>query len=235
MCKITVLMSVKNGERFITDCMDSVLNQTFTDFEFLIFDDDSSDGTVEILKGYQDGRIKIFTETAGYVGNLNKGIEISKGRYIAKMDHDDIMDTTKLAIQFELMENMDIDVCATWIYNFGEGVAEPYMVGSINGYIEDPITFLSLGNNISHPSVMLKKEFLIKNHLKYEDYFPADDYKLWFEIAKKGGKFYMVPKPLLSYRFSFYQSGTILVREQNRIAASIRQEIKAYLQGHSTK
>lgn len=230
MCKISVIMTVKNGERDIRECLNSVLHQSFGDFEFLIFDDHSTDTTVNIISNFPDSRIKLFTDSRGYVGNLNRGISLSQGKYIAKMDHDDIMDHEKFRIQYEVMEHNDVDVCATWIYHFGEGVPEPYIQGNISGFINNPLQYLSYGNNISHPSVMMRKEFLEKNGIRYQDYFPADDYKLWFDIARKGGKFYMVPQPLLSYRLSLYQSGTVLVQEQRQKGALVQKEIREYLQ-----
>lgn len=235
MCRITVLMTVKNGEKHLAKCMESVLSQTFTDFEFLIFDDGSVDSTLKILNSYNDDRITIFTDTTGYIDNLNRGIKIANGKYIVRMDHDDIMFLEKIAIQFELMENHDIDVCGTAVYLFGEERDAPELEILEAGFIEDPIFALKTVNYIHHSTTMLRKEFLIKNNLKYEDYFPADDYKLWFEIAKMNGKFYMVPQPLLFYRVWRGQSGTVYAVESGRQIDAVQEEIQEYLNAESKK
>lgn len=230
MCRISVVMTVKNGEIDLVECIESVLNQTFNDFEFLIFDDASTDDTVKIIKSYQDSRIQLFKETAGYTGNLNKGIEISRGLYIARMDHDDIMDPAKFATQIEVMENIEVDVCATWVYLFGDDLKEMNIKRDLTGLIENPLNYLRIGNYLTHSSIMIRKEFLIRNGINYEDYFPADDYKLWFEIAKRKGKFYTIPKPLLYYRLSTYQSGNVYAKKQFEKASLVRKEIEEYLQ-----
>ena len=96
MPEITVLMPVRNGERYIKESIDSVLNQTLTDFEFLIIDDGSTDRTVEIIQGYTDKRIRLVRKEHQFIQNLNEGLELASGSYIARMDADDIMEDYKL-------------------------------------------------------------------------------------------------------------------------------------------
>ena len=93
MPEITVLMPVRNGEQYIKEAIDSVLNQTLTDFEFLIIDDGSTDRTVEIIQGYTDKRIRLIRKEHQFIQNLNEGLELASGSYIARMDADDIMHT----------------------------------------------------------------------------------------------------------------------------------------------
>lgn len=228
MCKISVVMPVKNGENFLSESMDSVLNQTFTDFEFLIFEDNSSDDTLEILKSYKDDRIKIFTDTGGYIANVNRGIKLSKGAYIARIDHDDIMDHEKLEIQYEIMENHGIDVCSTWVYLFGERVSKR-LESFENGFVKDPLQSLSTVNYMHHSTTMVRREFLIKHNIEYEDWWPAEDYKFWVEIAKRNGKFYMIPKPLVSYRLSPTQGGNVFAKECVEKVALIQKQIQEHL------
>ena len=83
MPEITVLMPVRNGERYIKESIDSVLNQTLTDFEFLIIDDGSTDRTVEIIQGYTDKRIRLVRKEHQFIQNLNEGLELASGSYIA--------------------------------------------------------------------------------------------------------------------------------------------------------
>ena len=110
MPEITVLMPVRNGERYIKESIDSVLNQTLTDFEFLIIDDGSTDRTVEIIQGYTDKRIRLVRKEHQFIQNLNEGLELASGSYIARMDADAIMHTERLRIQLKRMKkNPDIN------------------------------------------------------------------------------------------------------------------------------
>lgn len=120
MPEITVLMPVRNGERYIKESIDSVLNQTLTDFEFLIIDDGSTDRTVEIIQGYTDKRIRLVRKEHQFIQNLNEGLELASGSYIARMDADDIMHTERLRIQLKRMKkNPDITVCGTYKQEYG--------------------------------------------------------------------------------------------------------------------
>lgn len=224
-------MTVKNGEQHIPNCIESILNQTFSDFEFLIFDDFSSDKTVDIVSNYRekDSRIHLFSDSRGYIGNLNRGIEISKGQYIARMDHDDIMDQTKFARQLEIMENTDTDVCGTWVLLFGEKYPNPMLEPSEAGFVQDPLYAFSTVNYMHNSTSMIRKEFIINHNLRYEPYFPAEDYKFWIEIAKRKGKFYMIPEPLLFYRISQNQSGTVYAEESRRQTVIVQKEIQEYM------
>ena len=90
--KISVLMPVYNSELYIKEAIDSILNQTFTDFEFIIIDDASTDKSVEIIQSYTDSRIQLIVKShnSGYTNSLNHGLTIARGDYIARMDSDDI-------------------------------------------------------------------------------------------------------------------------------------------------
>lgn len=229
MPKISVLLPIKNGAIHLHECMDSILNQTFRDFELLIFDDDSHDKTLEIINSYKDHRIIIYSGKDGFVANLNKGLEVSKGEYIARMDADDIMNPIRLETQLERMEALKIDVCASWLRMFGRYTETYIKTYDLTGILKDPLPELAKKNCFAHPSVMMRKEFLIKNNLRYEDYPFTEDYKLWFEIAKKGGVFYVEPQTLLSYRVSSAQVSIANESEMVKEAAKVQHEIEFFL------
>jgi glycosyltransferase involved in cell wall biosynthesis len=125
----------------------------------------------------------------GFITNLNKGIEYSRSKYIARMDADDIMDPLRLEIQLERMENLRIDVCASWLKMFGAYTKTYIKTYGLHGFVDNPLAELVQINCIAHPSIMIRRSFLIENKLQYENYPFVEDYKLWFEIAKKGGAF----------------------------------------------
>ncbi|TNE70794.1 glycosyltransferase family 2 protein, partial [bacterium] len=115
---ITCLMSVYNGEEFLREAMDSILDQTYTNFEFLIINDGSTDDTVPIIESYDDPRIRLIHNEVniGLTKSLNKGIGLAKGEYIARMDADDISLPERFERQIEVLLNSKIDICGTQGY-----------------------------------------------------------------------------------------------------------------------
>jgi len=114
--KVTVLMPVYNGEKYLNEAIDSILGQTFKDFKFLIINDGSTDGTADILKSYKDSRIKVTNneKNIGLTKSLNKGLKMAKSEYIARMDADDISLPTRLQKQVEFMDSHPkVGVCGT--------------------------------------------------------------------------------------------------------------------------
>ncbi|MDQ3072975.1 MAG: glycosyltransferase family 2 protein, partial [Bacteroidota bacterium] len=114
---VTVLTSVYNGEEYLREAIESILNQSFTDYEFLIVNDGSTDKTAEILAGYFDPRIRIIhnNKNKGLSFSLNSGLEASFGVYVARQDADDISLRDRLRKQVDFMEkNPQIHVCGTW-------------------------------------------------------------------------------------------------------------------------
>jgi len=229
MNKISVLLPVKNGEKFLNQAIDSILNQTYTDFELLIIDDNSTDRTLEILNSYQDQRIKIILSDEGFIPNLNRGIEIADCQYIARMDADDIMNPIRLETQLQIMEDLHVDVCCSYLNVFEAGKKSFILDHGLQGLIDKPLEKLAKDNFVPHPSVMMRKEFLIKHNLRYVNYPHAEDYKLWCEIAKKDGKFYIEPTPLLSYRIGNHQVTKRFVEEQEYQTVRIQHEMNEYL------
>ena len=107
---ISICIPMYNAARFIKDCIDSVLSQSFQDLELLIVDDGSTDNSCDIVNSVRDNRIRLIRNQHDYVGSLNKLLDEAKGKYIARMDADDVMYPNRLAIQYEYMENHpDVD------------------------------------------------------------------------------------------------------------------------------
>ena len=230
MPEITVLMPVRNGEKYIKESIDSVLNQTLTDFEFLIIDDGSTDRTVEIIQGYTDKRIRLVRKEHQFIQNLNEGLELASGSYIARMDADDIMHTERLRIQLKRMKkNPDITVCGTWAKIFSDKGNERKISHLGYGIIHEPVLELLKYNMLLHPSVMIKKEFLLNHHIEYQNYPCVEDYKLWFDIAKSGGILFVEPQELLMFRRSDTQVTVTKKEEMSLGSIHLRKEILLYL------
>lgn len=228
---VSIVIPVYNGEKYINECINSIVNQDYGCFELIIIDDFSTDNSLLVLYSISktDKRIRVYSNThKGIVYALNLGIQYSKGKYIIRMDIDDIMHNTRLTEQIDFMENnKNIIVCSSWATAFGKS---EYPIKGYAGYIDNALARLLYGNYIIHPSVIIRKDFLIKNKIYYNDNYPyAEDYKLWFDIARNGGGFYTLPKELIFYRLSDTQSSVRFNKIQSDSALAIKNEILDYL------
>ena len=230
MPEITILMPVRNGEKYIKESIDSILKQTFTDFELLIMDDGSTDRTVERIERYTDERIRLIRRKHNFIRNLNEGLELALGAYIARMDADDIMHTERLRIQLKRMKkNPNITVCGTWAKIFSDKGNERNVFHFGHEIICEPVLELLKYNMLLHPSVMVKKEFLFNHHIKYQNYPYVEDYKLWLDIAKAGGILFVEPQELMMLRRSDTQVTVTKKEEMFLGSIRLRKEILLYL------
>ncbi|MEM0575269.1 glycosyltransferase family 2 protein [Flavobacterium polysaccharolyticum] len=196
--KVTVLMPVYNCELYIKEAIDSILNQTFTDFEFLIIDDASTDKTVSIVKEYNDCRIELIEKpvNTGYTNSLNYGLKVAKGEYIARMDGDDISLPNRFEKQIAFLDaNPEVVLCGTAVKVIDSDRVIRYP--EFNDYIK--LEFLSQ-NCIVHPSVMIRKSILDFYSISYDtNKEPAEDYNLWVKLLNYGN-LYNIQEVLLYYR-----------------------------------
>lgn len=196
--KITVLMPVFNCELYIREAIDSVLIQSYSDFELLIIDDASTDQTVSIIKKYDDSRIQLIEKplNTGYTNSLNYGLTIAKGKYIARMDGDDISLPERFAKQVAFLDaNPEVVLCGTSYKILGNdkhiSMPESHEAIKLN---------LLKGNCIAHPSVMLRKKVLNEFSIVYDTTKePSEDYDLWVRMLSIG-KLHNLQDILLEYR-----------------------------------
>lgn len=198
--KVSVLMCVYNCEKYLREAMDSVLSQTFNDFEFIIINDGSTDNSKSILESYSDRRIRLFNNSnKGLTKSLNEGIGYSRGEYIARMDADDISFSERLKKQVDFLEsNKDVAMCGTWaefINTRGEYITDYKTPVSDSDILKE----LIFHNPFVHPSVMIRKEIFEKVGLYDENFRFAQDYELWTRIVTKY-KTTNIPEKLLKYR-----------------------------------
>ena len=200
MPKISVVMPTYNAEKYLKEAMDSVLSQTFSDFEFLIVDDNSTDATRSIINSYNDERIKLIEgECKGIAAALNKGIKAACGEYIARMDADDISLPERFETQVSFMDkHVDTGVCGTVTYKFGEEVDS--IVEQLPENDVDIKTNLLFNVPLIHPTVMFRKSVLHEDSILYDqDYFCAEDYDLFLRLIPYT-KFYNIQEPLVKRR-----------------------------------
>jgi len=182
--EVSVIMSVYNGEKYLGEAIESILTQGYKNFEFIIINDASTDKSPEIVNSYEDSRIKLIhnEKNLGLTASLIKGISLSQGRYIARMDCDDISLPERLKKQIEFMnENPHIGVCGTWTVSEGEEkIVKKYLTNS-----EAIKCHLFFYNSLCHPSVMINKNLLLQNKLNYNpEYLCSQDYELWIRCAR---------------------------------------------------
>ena len=201
--KISVIMPVYNGEKFLREAIESILNQTYSDFEFIIANDGSTDKTLDIIIEYQevDPRIVILKgEKQGLVKTLNDAIQISKGDYIARMDADDISFSRRFEKQIELIEKEKLDICGCHYLLINESGK---CLDTVLTPIDDNglILYLAIGVPFAHGSVMFRKDFMLTNNLRYGQGVKfAEDKALWIAMYKNSAKFSNVNEILFKYR-----------------------------------
>ena len=192
MSEISVVMPTYNAESYVAEAIESVLQQSFDDFEFIIVDDGSKDDTLSIIRSYTDKRIRLIENQHDFIGSLNMGLQAAHGKYIARMDADDKMHADRLRIQHAIMEEEPgITVCSSWVSFFGEKVSGGVTSSLGSGILDFPLLHFLKENIIIHPTIMMRTDFLRIHSLQYEGYNCGEDYKLWMEIAKLGGTFYI--------------------------------------------
>ena len=199
--RVTVLMPVYNGEKYLKIAIESILNQTFKNFEFLIINDGSTDRTDQIIKSFNDSRIIYIKNehNLGIVKTLNKGLGLIKSEYIVRMDADDISYPKRIEYQVSFMDkNPRIAISGTDILRFDEaGKRGRTRVLTDSKSIRTQLLFQ---NALMHPTVIIRSSILIEGNYYYKDNFKAcEDHALWLEISKLH-EITNISKVLLDYR-----------------------------------
>src|SRR5688500_18170797 len=183
--KVSVVMPVYNTARYLRESIESILNQTFSDFEFLIIDDASTDESVAIVRSYSDKRIKLIQKpiNTGYTESLNMAIDLAKGKYIARMDSDDLSLNDRFEKQYRYMEQ----------YPEVLVLGGSYQILGTNDIVSLPVTHqeaavVSLMHVlVAHPTVFIRKQLFDQYNVRYEKkYEPAEDYGLWTKVDDIG-------------------------------------------------
>ncbi|MBR1754842.1 glycosyltransferase [bacterium] len=185
MPKVTVLMSVYNTEEnFLREAIESILNQTFKDFEFLIINDGSTNNAEEIIKSYNDSRIRyvLNEKNLRLIASLNKGLDLAQGEYIARFDSDDISRPERLEKQVKFMDDHpSVGLLGTQYQSFPKKRISDGLTD--NKLIKESLLVQS--NQLGHPTVMMRTSVLREHNLKYDkDALHVEDYKLWLDMSE---------------------------------------------------
>lgn len=208
--KISVVMSVYNSSAFVAEAIESVLQQSFSDFEFIIINDGSSDNSEAIITSFKDKRINYIVNEGnkGLIYSLNRGISVAKGQYIARMDADDVCDKTRFQKQInEFEKDPQLVICGSFIKTFGGG--KETFVDYMPTSQEEIISSIFFTCPFAHPSVMIKKESLMKlDNIYREEFKHSEDYDLWSRLVFTGNC-KNIPEFLLNYRVHSAQVSTV--------------------------
>lgn len=219
--KVTILMPVYNGEKYLKTAIESILSQTFADFEFLIIDDGSTDSSLETIKSFNDFRIKLVQneKNLGLIHTLNRGFGLCTGEYIARMDSDDISMPYRLEKQVKFLdENKDTAVCGSLIKTFGNVNSSVFRYPEYHEAVKSTLLFKCA---VAHPSIMLRKS-VIQGLYFDSSYKHAEDYELWTRLSENSG-FFNIQEVLLHYRMHSDQVSQAFYEEQKISAKKIMQ------------
>lgn len=217
---ISVIMPVYNGEKYLKEAIDSILNQTFTDFEFIILNDGSTDKTEDIVLGYDTPRIRYVKNEINLKisKTLNKGIALAKGKYIARMDADDISLPERFEKQVKFMDdNLDIGVSGTWLQTFGDSCS----IWSPPESHEEIIIDMLFRSPLMHPTVFIRKKILLSmNKIYNESFNGVEDYELWTRLSKIT-KLANIPEVLLNYRINDFSKNRKHYKNKQLLLANL--------------
>lgn len=197
MPKIAVLMPVYNASRFLSSAIESILAQTFTDFEFIIIDDCSTDDSVNIIRSYNDDRIRFYAneKNLGISSTLNKGIKLASAEWIARMDSDDISYPQRLQNQYDfILQHPDGDLFSCWVKVVNQ--EEQFMRQDVfeSRYYYYNLYFMCW---IYHPTVVYSKKAVVNAGMYAMQY--SEDFELFWQITRTC-KMYNQPQVLMDYR-----------------------------------
>ena len=219
MCEVSVLTSVYNCEKYVAETIDSIVNQSFEDWEYIIIDDNSKDNSAAIIEEYQkrDKRIKFYRNDNNYgqVNNLNKALELANGEYIAHLDHDDICRYDRLQKQVDYMKaHPDILLVGSRvnILKNGKKFSDKYITKAFTG--QETKLLAGFQNIMGHSTFFWRKNELKKRSIKYKNYKYAEDYALVCDVLKNGAVNVM-HDVLVDYRV-FPEQTTAILSDQLR-------------------
>lgn len=226
---ISVAMPVYNGEKYLAEAIESILKQTFSDFELIIINDGSTDNSLQVMRTYQkrDSRIRLVTrENRNLVTTLNEIVDLARGKWFARMDQDDISLPNRFERQLQWLEKTGADLCGTWIQFFGVGDRRIWQTFETDEAIKIDMLFKC---PIAHPSVFMKSE-LIKKIRYNKNWEKAEDYELWVRAAMADWKMTNVQEVLLMYRRHNEQISFATSNKQRKLTNKVQNTYWKYME-----
>ncbi|MBO7629131.1 MAG: glycosyltransferase family 2 protein [Bacteroidales bacterium] len=232
MSRLTVLMPTYNVAPWVEEAIDSVLRQTYRDFELLVVDDGSTDATLDHVRSIQDNRIRIaaFPDNVGLAENLNRGLDLINTELVARMDGDDIAEPDWLETGVHVLDTMpDVGICSFGFQFFGTKTS----LVRFPEHNEDSKAQMLFGCTVIVP--VFRKSVFTDNHLRYlTETFPAEDYSLWAR-AYRVAKVYNVQRTLFHYRTHPTQISTARREAQIVKSNDVRLQMLEWLSPNFSK
>ncbi|HLO87539.1 MAG TPA: glycosyltransferase [Nostocaceae cyanobacterium] len=226
--KISVIIPAFNCESTIKRTIESVLNQTFTDWELIIINDGSTDATLDIISAFSDSRLKVFSfDNAGGNVSRNRGLKLAMGEFVSFLDGDDMWTSDKLLSQLKaLQNNPQAAVAYSWTDYIDENDKIVISGGRLvaNGNVYERLLLTNFLENGSNP--LIRKEAIIELGGFDENLSAAQDWDMWLRLAAKF-EFVNVPSAQILYRISANSVSSNLVRQER---ACLQVLEKAYQQ-----
>lgn len=217
---VSVILPTYNRENMLPRAIDSILNQTFKDFELIVINDGSKDNTAKILYDYmlRDPRIIGISriKNRGLIAELNTGLETARGKYIARMDDDDFSHADRLEKQARFMEeNQDVAMAGTFVSTGRSDIDKQWSETDPNK--TKIMHYLGI-TPVCHPAIMVRSDFLKQHHIKYRnDYVHAEDRPFYGEILDAGGKISNVPEVLFDFRIHASNSAEYYKKQEENV------------------
>jgi glycosyltransferase involved in cell wall biosynthesis len=212
--RVSVVMPVYNGERYVRAAIDSILAQSFRDFELVILNDGSTDGSAPVIASYPDPRIVYVSNpvNTGLASVRNKGLDIARGEYIAWLDCDDISSPKRLKRQVDLLDaNPLIGLCGTWVKTIDGATEDVWRYPTDPEFIRARMLF---DDPIATSSIMMRAASIRERELRFNlDHPPAEDYELWERISREWGVT-NIPEVLTLYRIHPMQTSVMKAQQQ---------------------
>jgi glycosyltransferase involved in cell wall biosynthesis len=223
--EVSVIIPAYNCAGYISESVRSILGQTFSNFELIVVNDCSTDHTCEVIRSFADSRIIVHDNIVnlGAPMSYNTGVAMARGRFVARLDADDIAEPERLAVQYDFMAaNRNVTVCGSDMTVFGavnHNTDVPEKDGDIKAY------FLAAAGNIMSPTTFIRRQFLIDHNVRaHPSHSPADDLGMWVDSMKFGAVFANVKQRLVHYRV---HGGNLSMGGKTRLA-HIRADLAAH-------
>jgi glycosyltransferase involved in cell wall biosynthesis len=215
--KISVIMPVYNGADFVRTAINSILKQSWEDFELILINDGSTDESLKIIESYSDARIRVINNqnNIGLSAARNIGLEAALGKYIAWLDCDDVSKPTRLEKQYQLLESdQTIGLCGTWVETLGNNKKQEWKYPTNPEFLRCRMIF---DDPVATSSVMLRRSVIEHDCMRFDlDCPPAEDYDLWERISCRS-RIANIPEFLTQYRIHGNQT-SVMRAEQQKIA-----------------
>lgn len=227
---VSVFIPVYNSEKYIGEAIESILNQTYRNFELIIVDDGSTDNTIQVINKYTDNRIRVVQnkKNMGIPYTRNIGLNEARGKYLVLMDADDISYPTRIETQVNYMENNPNIVAAGTAYKHIGNTKKKRVINKKG--MSSNLTKIKLlfGSPLANATSIIRLSIVREKNLKYdEEFFVAQDYKFWVELSKYG-ELAVIPKLLYKYRIGHMnitkKSRELYSKERKKLVEKIQNE-----------